>query len=254
MSPLSISNTKDSKSWWWNASNNDHDHQQHFDDQQCRQRSLSPSSERWSTPENSLEMTAFWTTPSSELSLEEEEALIEREKERTKMAAILELEDVFMEGEQQQQQHCQASAFSSLHHSPNATHQNINSSSSSSSSSSIIVKVYTPNEDFDDDCLEEERPATRTLHITHLVAPFDVHALKRQLEAFGPISEGHFWISRTQCFVHFESVEAAARARLALHRRRWPPASPRLLEVTFVEEGRHPACWRLRPMMVKRRR
>ena len=64
-------------------------------------------------------MTAFWTTPSSELSLEEEEALIEREKERTKMAAILELEDVFMEGEQQQQQqHCQASAFSSLHHSP----------------------------------------------------------------------------------------------------------------------------------------
>nr|XP_046237475.1 apoptotic chromatin condensation inducer 1b isoform X2 [Scatophagus argus] len=76
------------------------------------------------------------------------------------------------------------------------------------------------------------------IHVTNLVRPFTLGQLKELLNRTGSLVEDGFWIDKikSHCFVTYATTEEAVATRAALHKVKWPPSNPKVLNVDFCEQ------------------
>ncbi|CAG8476934.1 838_t:CDS:2 [Ambispora leptoticha] len=80
-----------------------------------------------------------------------------------------------------------------------------------------------------------EHEPTSTLNIKNFVRPLTLTAVRTLLEQFGTIE--YFWMNKikSRCYVKYETVDSAVKARNEMWNVKWPPETGRPLILDFIE-------------------
>lgn len=81
-------------------------------------------------------------------------------------------------------------------------------------------------------------PPSEILYIRGLTRPFSLMQLKELLSRYGTLVDGDFWLDKikSQCFVHYKTIEDAQNARQELDGCRWPLTNPKILFIRFARQ------------------